>query len=139
MESSAIEQAEQRELRAQAEKRDVDSVPMSAKVKALYDKFREQVHQLDSEMIELAEKKTISYHCPSFFMEVLPRKHRLLLILPLEFNEVENPSEIVVDSTERKFYFYAKFSGGVVVKIQNEDEIEMALPVIRQSLELSKT
>ena len=138
VESSAIKQAEQRELREQAEKRNVDSVPMSTKIRALYEIFREQVHQLDSEMIELAEKKTITYHCPSFFMEVLPRKHRLLLILPLEFNEVENPSEIVVDSAERKFYVYAKYNGGVAVKIRNEDEIEMALPVIRQSLELSK-
>jgi len=32
-----------------------------------------------------------SYHAPDFLLEVLPRRNRLTLILPLEFSEMQSP------------------------------------------------
>lgn len=94
--------------------------------------------QLDAEVLELAETKSVSYHSPSFFLEVLPRKRRLLLSLPLDYNEIDDPDGVAKDSTEWKFLFYANYEGGVTVNIKEESDIENALPVIRQSLKLAK-
>jgi predicted transport protein len=47
---------------------------------------------LDGDMLELAEPKSISYHGPAFFLEVLPRRYTLTLLLALDFNEIDDPS-----------------------------------------------
>ncbi len=62
---------------------------MSDKARALFESLRHQVKEIDDGVLEVAESKSVSYHGPVFFLEVLPRKHRLTLLLPLDFNEVE--------------------------------------------------
>lgn len=89
--------------------------------------------------IELAEKNSVSYHSPGFFLEVLPRKHRLLLLLPLDYNEVVDPTGIAGDATEWKFLTYANYEGGVTLNIGEPGDIENALPIIRQSLNLANS
>ena len=89
--------------------------------------------------MELAEKKSVSYHAADFFLEVLPRKHRLLLLLPLDYNEVDDPEGIAGDATEWKFLFYANYEGGVTINIDDVGDIENAIPIIRQSLKLANS
>ena len=40
-------------------------------------------------VIEAAERKSVSYHDPEFFLEVIPRKYGLVLVIDLDFNEVD--------------------------------------------------
>jgi uncharacterized protein with ParB-like and HNH nuclease domain/predicted transport protein len=137
--SAAVEAAKQEELRALAARRDVSKVPMSEKSRELFDQLSPLVRAMDTEVLELAEKKSVSYHASGFFLEVLPRKHRLLLSLPLEYSEVDDPLEIAHDATEKKFYFYANYEGGVTISIVAKEDIEKAMPLIRQSLKLANT
>jgi predicted transport protein len=80
----------------------------------------------------------VSYHGPAFFLEVLPRKTRLTLLLPLDFNEVDDPSEAAEDASEHKFFVNAEYEGGVYFPIWVPDDIEKALPAIRQARELAR-
>ena len=134
---AAIEAAEQAELRALAEKRDVKKVKMTPEVRELFNALSPKIKELDPNILELAEKKSVSYHGPSFFLEVLPRKRRLSLLLPLDFNEVKAPESSVQDATEWKFLVNAVYEGGATVRVKTLDDIENAIPIIRQSLKLA--
>jgi uncharacterized protein with ParB-like and HNH nuclease domain/predicted transport protein len=137
VDSAAIDQAKQAELRELAERRDVAKVPMSAAARDLFDRLRPRVHEIDPAILELAESKSVSYHAPGFFLEVLPRKHKLLLLLPLDHSEIEDPHGLSEDATEWKFLFYAKHEGGVLLRIKEEQDIEHAIPIIRQAYSLA--
>lgn len=84
-------------------------------------------------LIKLPGSKSISYHAPTFFLEVLPRKNRLVLILPLDFSEVEVGNDSVYDASQSKFFFYAEHSGGVYMRINDEGQIKPAMKVIAQA------
>ena len=94
---------------------------------------KSSVHEfaLDPAVLEVAESKSVSYHAPGFFLEVLPRKHRLNLLLPLDHGEVDDPHGLASDATEWKFLIHAKYEGGVFLRIQSEDDIEHAMPIVR--------
>ena len=93
-----VEVAEYRDMQAQAARRDVEKVPMSVTARNLFRQLREKVLSIDTGIIELAEQRSVTYHDREFFMEVLPRKDRLTLLLPLDFNEVDDPSGIARDA-----------------------------------------
>lgn len=106
---------------------------MSAAARDLFETLRPRIHEIDPVILELAESKSVSYHAPGFFLELLPRKQRLSLLLPLDHAEIEDPHGLASDATEWKFLFYAKYEGGVLLRIKEEQDIEHALPIIRQA------
>jgi len=134
---AAIEAARQAELRELAARRDVRKVQMSAAARQLFDQLSPRIRELGPDILELAEGKSVSYHGPDFFLEVLPRKRRLTLLLPLEYGEVDDPTGLAEDATEWKFFVNAKYEGGVSIRVNEAADIERALPIIRQSLVLS--
>jgi len=137
VDSVAIEQAKQAELRELAERRDVAKVPMSVAARELFEKLRPRFREIDPAILALAEPKSVSYHAPGFFLEVLPRKHKLLFLLPLDHSEIEDPHGLSEDATEWKFLFYAKYEGGVLLRIKAEQDIDHAMPIIRQAYSLA--
>lgn len=138
VEPSLIEAAEHDEMRAQAKRRDVARVQMSEKARSLFDALRGQVREMDGDIIEIAEKKSVSYHCPTFFMEVLPRKRRINLLLALDFNEIDDPHGIARDATQKKFFANAQHDGGVNIPIKDPGDIEKAMPMIQQAHSLAR-
>jgi hypothetical protein len=74
---------------------------------------------LDSDILELAEPNSISYHGPAFFLEVLPRRYKLTLLLALGFNEVDDPSGLAEDAGERKFFVHARHEGAKRLPLKN--------------------
>jgi uncharacterized protein with ParB-like and HNH nuclease domain/predicted transport protein len=131
-----IDAAEQAEMRERARRRDAGTVPMSADARNLFNLLRAKVLEMDPDIIELGEQKSVSYHGPYFFLEVLPRKNRINLILPIEFNEVEDPFGIAKDTSQRAFFVNARYEGGISVPICEPADIDKALPIIRQAREL---
>lgn len=134
-----IEAAKQAEMRALAMRRDVGNVPMTTVARELFNHLRERVQEIDTDIIELAEERSISYHGPAFFLEVLPRKDRILLLLALDFNEVNDPFGIAKDTSEWKFFINAVHSGGVYISLHTVVDIAKALPIIRQAWEMTRT
>jgi predicted transport protein len=104
VQQALIDAANEAEMREQAQRRDVTKVPMSATARQLFDVLRSHVLSIDSGIIEIAEQKSDSYHGPNFFLEVLPRKNRILLLLGLDFNEVDDPSGLAEDTAQWKFF-----------------------------------
>lgn len=137
VDKALVDAAEQEEMRASAERRDVAKVPMSQRARELFELLRARISDMDSKIIEFAEKKSVSYHGPAFFLEVLPRKRKITLLLALEFNEVQDPFGIAQDASQRKFFFYAQYEGGVCVPIRDEEDIDKAMPMVRQAHEVA--
>jgi predicted transport protein len=133
VEQSLIDDANRREKRKLAARQDIGKIKMSPQARALLEELRIRVKALDSEILELAEAKSVSYHGPAFFLEVLPRRYKLTLLLALDFNEVDDPSGLAEDASERKFYVNARYEGGVKVSIWDVATIDKALPLIRQA------
>ena len=128
-----VQAAELEEVRRLAERRDVGKVPMTQIARGLFEQLRSRIREIDSDIIELAESRSVSYHGPEFFLEVLPRKNRVNLLLALDFNELDDPRGIAQDTSERKFFFYAQYEGGVNIPVTSGEDIELALPIIRQA------
>ena len=96
VDESAIQQANEKDLRRKAKESPADRVTMTPQAGTLYGKLRPLVVELGEpeEVIELSEgKNQIAYYAPDFFLEVLPRKDRLLLRVPLGVSEVEDLGE----------------------------------------------
>ncbi len=134
VESAAIDAAKQADLRELAARRDIDKVPMTLTARELFQQLRPRVFELEAGVLELAESRSVSYHAPGLFLEVLPRKHRLNLLLPMNYSEVADPTGLAEDATEWKFFFHASYEAGVSLRIADTHDIERALPIIRQSL-----
>lgn len=132
---SLIDAAKVAEMQLLSQQQDTAKVPMSGDARLLFDELRLKVLEIDTSIIELAEQKSVSYHGPAFFLEILPRKNRITLLLDLEFNEVDDPLEIARDASEFKFLVNAVHEGGVLISIWDSGDIEKSLPLIRQAWE----
>lgn len=132
-----VDAAEHLEKQRLAAKQDITKLDMTDDARALFAQLRKSILDLDGNILELVEPNSISYHGPAFFLEVLPRAHRLTLLLPVDFSEIDDPSGIAVDATQKKFYLHAKYEGGVAVHLWSADAIEQALPIIKQAIAVS--
>ena len=130
---SLIDEANRIEMQELAGRRDIGTVKMSAEAKALFEQLRAQVRALDSDVLELAEAKSVSYHSPEFFLEVMPRRYNLTLLLALDFNEIDDASGLAEDATQWKFFVHAKHEGGVSLNVGDAEAIASAAPLIRQA------
>ncbi|MBI1353376.1 MAG: DUF262 domain-containing protein [Acidobacteria bacterium] len=128
-----VQAAERDDLRRRAERRDVAKVPMTDAARKLFDQLRTAVLEVDSEIIELAEPHSVSYHGPEFFLEIIPRKNKLTLLLALDFNEVDDPHSVAQDASDFKFFVHAQYDGGVFVSVSVPEDVAKALPVIQQA------
>ena len=133
VDAAQVRAAEIDDMQRRAERRDVGKVQMTEEARVLFEQLRVEVLEIDSDIIELAEPQSVSYHGPEFFLEVLPRKYCINLLLALDFNEAKDPHSIAEDASQRKFFFYAEYEGGVNISIWSADDIELALPIIRQA------
>jgi predicted transport protein len=133
VDQSMIDAANHSEMRELAAQRDVGKIEMSSEARALFEVLRIHVIAIDNDLIEVAEAKSITYHGPNFFLEVLPRRYSLTILLPLDFSEIEGPSGLAQDATQRDFFLNARYEGGVSMSITNAAAIDNALPLIRQA------
>ena len=133
VEQSLIDAATYREMRERAARRDVGKVKMSTEARALFEELRAHVLALDSDVLELAEPNSVSYHSPGFFLEVLPRRYSLTLLLALDFNEIDDSSGLAQDAAQWKFFVHARHQGGVSLNVNDTGTIESAVPLIRQA------
>ena len=138
VDAALVQAAALEDMRQLAKRQDVGKVQMTEVARALFEQLRAMVLEIDSDIIELAEPHSVSYHGPEFFLEVLPRKDRINLLLALGFNEAEDSHGIAEDTSQRKFFVHAQYEGGVNIPIWSVGDIEIALPIIRQAHALSE-
>ena len=137
VEQADIAAVKLRELRETATKRDTNNVPMSSEARSLFQKVHKCLNQLIPNSIELAESRSVSYFAPNFFMEIIPRKHSLTLLLNAEYNEINDPANITQDTSSYTFIVNSVRDGGVLAIIENNEDIELVVPMILQAVDFS--
>jgi predicted transport protein len=135
--AAAIKEITQARLKRRAAKANISSIGLSELAVGLFSALQQRILEIDPEATEMVEAKSISYHGPMFFLEVLPRKNKLSLLLPLEFNEITDAAGIATDATQWKFLFYAQHSGGVLLHVKDLQDIDAAVPIIKQAYEVT--
>ena len=135
VDKSSIDKAKAYGLQQRATLRRPEDIDMSDIERELLVALQKRVIDLDDNVIEIVERKSISYHRDAkFFLEVIPRKGYLALIMPLDFAEVDIPDGLPAsDATEWKFIPNANYDAGLIVDLAAPDHIESLMPLIRQA------
>ena len=140
---SAIRDAELQELKLRSEAGDTKRVQMTAASRSLYEKIASRLHSDIPELIELAEPRSVSYFAPDFFMELVPRKYSVQLVLSQKYSEIQDPAEYLEDAATYTFVVnsshFSSHQSGVLVALDNEDMIDAVMPLIQQTVEAART
>jgi uncharacterized protein with ParB-like and HNH nuclease domain/predicted transport protein len=132
---TSVRAAELDELKENAAKYKIDDLEFAPETRALFDELNRQILSLGDDIVELAGLNTVTYRVFEFFVEIIPRKRRLALVLNLDFEETDDPSQRATDAAERAFVTHATESGGVLFMVDQTEDIEPAMHLVRQAYE----
>ncbi|SHK39524.1 hypothetical protein SAMN05444000_12747 [Shimia gijangensis] len=104
---------------------------MTEKAERLFEVLKRELQSVCPDAVVIPEERSISYHDPDFFLEVIPRKYGLGILIDLEFARSAEISEHLEDASQWTFIMYAAFSGGTYCKVEKEQEIMSILPAVR--------
>lgn len=126
-----------KELRERAAVRDSGSLKVSSEaVRKLLNAAERKVAEL-GDVISVIERKSVCCYEPEFFVEILPMRYYVRLILPLDFDEVEIPDSLyAADTTDWKFVPNRVHTEcTMLVDVVDEEQLEDAMPIVRQAYE----
>jgi predicted transport protein len=135
VDTTAVRATELEERKVQAANFSLDKLEFDPESKTLFDLLRPQVLALGEDVIELCGAKSVTYRVYDFFVEIIPRKRRLLLVLNLDFEECDDPTQRAFDATEYAFITHATETGGVLFSLDNTSHVAPAVHLIRQAYE----
>ena len=135
-----LRQLNVQELRERASIRDADSLQMSDHIRKLLFAVRDAVREV-GDLIEVIEGRSICYYDDSanFFAETLPMARHVRLLLPIDFDEADDPEGVATDATRYKFLQnVAHRDCGTFVDIWGGQQIDAAKPLLRQAFNVSE-
>ena len=131
---------ELRELRVRSAGRSPDSVTMRDSVRELLYAIRDATREL-GESIEIVERRSLCYYdanSGSFFAETLPMSRYVRILLPIDFDEIDDPEGLAGDVTIWKFLPNAAHRDcGVYIDIWEEHRILTVVGMIRQAFNIA--
>ncbi len=126
-----------RERQKRASGRTPESVAMPEPVRELFRRLRTRVQALGSEVVEIVEAKTVSYHRLRYFVEVVPRKRSLEVLLALPFDEADDPSEKKKDLRDWKIVQLSRYKESsqtsIDIPLDNDAALEATVHLIEQA------
>ena len=134
-----IQNVEVEELLALAAQQNSDGLDMSAPVRELLHSTQYTIRGL-GKAIEVIENKSICYYdySASFFAEILPMASYVRLLIPLDFDAVDDPEGLAGDVNDWKFLPNVSHREcGVFIDIKEKSQIEAAIPMVRQGLDVA--
>ncbi|MCY0152516.1 DUF262 domain-containing protein [Hoeflea alexandrii] len=131
-----IRAMETAELQARAARRSVDEVPMTEEAMEMFKVLQSRLRAAFPDAIEMAETRSISYHDPEFFLEVIPRKRGLGLLIAIDYNEVGELEGAAQDTSDYTFIVNASYQGGVLINVRDEALIDRAVVIASRARNL---
>lgn len=132
---AAVREAELADLKARAASHTFESLEMNGDVRTLFAALRQDVAALGSDVIELFGAKTATYRVFDFFLEVIPRRDRLTLLLNLEIDECDPLPENAWDTAQRQFVIHATQEAGVAYTLYRASDVPAAMRLVRLAYE----
>lgn len=135
---ATLRAAVQDDLKARAAKKKIESVTMSAEAAALFSLLRPRLLELPG-VIEVPEAASIAYHAADgdFFLEILPRTHRLVVLLNIERTECSQQDDDLIDASDRSFFANAAYMTPTAFKFREPAQLDLLLKIARQAHDLA--
>ncbi len=125
-----------RVLRSRADERQPDSIDMGPKAGEILYGIRDSIREL-GESIEIVERRSLCFYSAlsaGFFAETLPMSGYVRILLPIDFEEVDDPEGMARDVTAWKFIPNAvNRDCGVFIDVSNLQDIPKAVAMVRQA------
>ena len=121
------------ELKTRAAQRPLSTVTMGPNARTIFNALRDRIRAAFPEVIEMPETKSVSYHDPEFFAELIPRANGLSVLIGIDYSEVDGPDETVRDTANYSFVTNASYQGGVLINLRSEAQLDLAMRVITQA------
>jgi predicted transport protein len=128
---SLVQEAELADLRARAASFSAKTLEMEPEVRLLFDDLRKQVVALGADVVELFGAKTATYRVFDFFLEVIPRKNRLALLLNLDLDDVDPLPENAWDAAEKDFVVFSTQEAEVGYSLKRPADAAEAMQLVR--------
>jgi uncharacterized protein with ParB-like and HNH nuclease domain/predicted transport protein len=100
----------------------------------LFNEFRQRVLAISPQVLEEFKKQYVAFKTHSSFVDVIPQKSRLKLVLNIDFTEINDPQGICWDATGQGLWG----NGDVVVGLSKSEELDYIMTLIRQAYEASQ-
>ena len=133
--TAAVKAAELEDFKLRAARYDVSKLTMEPKVRELFDDLRKRIFALDRQVVELCNERSVTYRSTDYFVELIPRKNRLAVLLNLDFDECDDPSGRARDATKNAFVTNAREDGGVLFVVRSKDDLLSAMNLVSQAYE----
>ncbi|WP_433985234.1 DUF1524 domain-containing protein (plasmid) [Tunturiibacter empetritectus] len=131
-----LKQAQLKRIKAEAAGYTTDSLEIEDEsLKVLLKALSLEICGLGDNITEIFRTKSVTYRVFDHFVEVIPRKQHLTLVLNMDFEDCDDPSELARDTSNKAFITNASESGGVSFPLWSHEEIPAAMHVIRQAYE----
>jgi predicted transport protein len=129
----AVRKAELADRKTAAARYDQASVGLDPTAASLFALLRPQVMALGEDVVELFGDKSVTYRVYEYFLQVLPRRGRLFLLLNLDFDAIDDPSGRATDMSTYAFVLNSTEEGGVGCEVRVAGDIPAAMDLIRQA------
>ena len=128
------------ELQARSADGDSSNLTMGGSVRQLLEYLEALVSNL-GKTIPVIEHRSVCFYDGSgvFFAELLPMAYHVRLLIPLSFDEVDDPDGLAGDATSWSWLHNVTHRDcGVVVDIRNREQADLALRMISQVFDASE-
>ena len=135
-----IQEEEIRYLRGLASRRNWEDLEMSDPVRALLRAVKELFGDI-GQSIEVIENKSVCFYdnAANFFAELLPMSYYLRVLVPLDFDEVDDPEGLASDVKAWKFLPNVTHRDcGVFMDVSNKLQIKPTTAIVHQAFNLER-
>ncbi len=130
-----------RRVRQRADTTDVQNISMTERARNLFDPLHDKIAGIDDGIQAVQERNSICYYTSEsqFFLELLPQKYNLRLLLDVEVSEIDAPAWLTRDANDWKYIPNSSFnhSYGVVVDMWQTNWTDEVMGVVRQAYNLA--
>ena len=138
---SYVEARRSSRVQERAEQTDVSRVQMTVRARNLFDPLHREITGLDDGIQVVQERNSLCYYTSGaeFFLELLPQKYNLRLLLESDMSEIDAPGWLARDGNDWKYIPNSSFnhSYGVVVDVWQTSWADSVMEVVRQAYNLA--
>jgi uncharacterized protein with ParB-like and HNH nuclease domain/predicted transport protein len=102
-----------------------------SKTRTLFEKLRNKILSLDSEITQEHLKHYIAYKLETNVVDIVPQKDKLKLFINIKYNELNDPKELCRDVSQTGHWG----NGDVEIFLESEEEIDYVISLVRQAIE----
>lgn len=128
-----LQEANEQSLKEKAALSALTPVAISERAAPLVAELMTAIKALGTDVVHINHKASLSFHAREFFLEVIPRKRRITLILPLDFGSLKSPPEIANDFSDFSFIINAQHDGGTILSLKTIEDVNAAWPFVQQA------